>query len=176
MENLRKHVDVKLVNNQKKMQQLASRSNFKTFKIFTESFVAFEIKKMKLLLNRPIYVGFSILDLSKVLMYDFYYNVLKSKYNDRIRLLFTDTDSLCVHIHAKDVYKDMLEQTDLYDFSSYSPSHKCYSTANKKVIGKFKDECNGIPPSSYVGLRPKIYSLKYGETEKTIAKGVKKCD
>ena len=74
MENLRKRVDVKLVNNKRKMEKLAAKPNFKTFKIFNERLVAVEMQKVKLLLNRPIYVGFTILDVSKFLMYDFYYN------------------------------------------------------------------------------------------------------
>jgi len=165
---------VELVTTKKRMLKLGAKPTFKTFKIFNEDLVAVEMGKLKLLLNRPIYVGFSILDLSKVLMYNFYYNVLKSKYGDRMKLLFTDTDSLCVHIHTQDVYQDMMEQSDLYDFSGYPTDHLCYNQENKKKIGVFKDECDGIPPSSYVGLRPKMYSLSYGGITKTAAKGVKK--
>ena len=166
--------NVALVNNKRKMEKLAAKPNFKTFKIFNECLVAVEMQKVKLLLNRPIYVGFTILDVSKFLMYNFYYNNLKSNYGDNVQLLFTDTDSLCVYVATSDMYEDMKQMSHLYDFSCYPESHKCHSITNKKKIGVFKDECNGIPPSSYVGLRAKMYSLKYGDNTKKAAKGVKK--
>ena len=174
MENLHKHVDVKLVNKKKNMLKLSAKPNFKTFKIFNENLVAVEMQRVNILLNRPIYVGFTILDLSKYLMYDFYYNELKVMYGENVKLLFTDTDSLCILVKTKDMYEDMKQKSHLYDFSGYPVSHRCYDITNKKKIGVFKDECNSIPPSSYVGLRAKMYSLKYSENEKKAAKGVKK--
>ena len=174
MENLRKHANVKLVSMKKKMLKLAAKPNFKTFKIFNENLVAVEMQKVNILLNRPIYVGFTILDLSKFLMYDFFYNELKCMYGANVKLLFTDTDSLCVLVNTEDMYEDMKLMSHLFDFSDYPVSHKCYSTTNKKKIGVFKDECNSIPPSSYVGLRPKMYSIRYDESEKKAAKGVQK--
>jgi hypothetical protein len=76
-------------------------------------------------------------------MYDFHYNVMKKYYKDNIKLLFTDTDSLCYHIHTKDVYEDINKMKYHFDLSEYDKNHKCYDTTNKKVVGKFKDEFSG---------------------------------
>jgi len=139
---------------------------------------AVNMKKPTLYLNRPTYVGFSILDLSKVLMYEFHYNYIKIKFGNKATLLFTDTDSLCYNIQTQDIYKDMYEDLDLFDTSGYAQDHFLYSTVNKKVLGKMKDECRGVPIREFVGLRPKMYSLLYVEDGKTIekktAKGIAK--
>ena len=117
----------------------------------------------------------SILDLSKHLVYDFYYNQIKAWYGDRCQLLYTDTDSLLLEIQTEDVYKDIAEDQDLYDTSDYSKKHFLHSTANMKVLGKMKDECAGRPIAEYVGLRPKMYSiLEAGGKNLKKAKGVKK--
>ena len=126
-----------------------------------------------MLLNKPIYVGMSVLDLSKHLMYDYYYNHLKVKYADRVKLLYTDTDSVIVHVQTDDLYKDMLESAAIYDTSNYPSDHPLYSTNNKKVIGKFKDELGGKQMTEFIGLRPKMYSYT-GEDSGKRAKGVKK--
>ena len=96
--------------------------------------------KETLTLNRPAYVGMCILDLSKTLMYDFHYNYIKKKYNNRARLLFTDTDSLTYEIEAEDVYKDFWNDKGMFDNSDYPESSPYYCNVNKKIIGKFKDE------------------------------------
>ena len=101
-----------------------------------------------------------ILDLSKVLMYDFHYNFIKAKYGDLANLLFTDTDSLCCHIQTDDVYEDLYLSKDMFDNSDYSKSSKFFFDENKKVIGKFKDEAAGNPIVSFVGLKSKMYSYK----------------
>ena len=98
MENLRKRVDVKLVTNEKKLDKLTSKPTYVSSKIFNENLMAVHKIKETLTLNRPAYVGMCILDLSKTLMYDFHYNYTKKKYNDRAKLLFTDTDSLTYEI------------------------------------------------------------------------------
>jgi hypothetical protein len=85
----------------------------------------------------------SILDLSKLLMYDFYFNNMKTKYRDRVTLLYTDTDSLLMHTKTEDIYADMAADPDEYDTSDYPGDHPLHSTRNKKVIGKMKDECAG---------------------------------
>ena len=131
--------------------------------------------KSKLLLNKPVYTGMTILDNSKILMYDFFYNELKKQYGPKCELLYTDTDSLLVEIETDDVYKDIEKNKDLYDTSDYPKEHKLYSNINKKVLGKMKDECNGTPIVEFVCLRPKMYSiLKADEKNIKKAKGVKK--
>lgn len=105
-ENLRKRVDVRLVADQKKLSKLVSKPTFVHSKIFNENLVAVHKIKECLTLDRPAYIGMCILNLSKVLTYDFHYNYIKQKYSDRAKLLFTDTDSLCYEIQTEDAYKD----------------------------------------------------------------------
>jgi len=132
--------------------------------------------------NKPIYTGFTILELSKAHMYRFHYDVMLAKYGLDCRLLFTDTDSFCYHITTQDFYRDMLTFADSLDTSSYptDSDHDAIkllrSTKNAKVFGKFKDECNGTAPLEFVGLRFKMYSLlvSRGGCVKMTAKGVKK--
>ena len=102
------------------------KPSFHAFKKFNEDLVAVHMLKQKLYLNRPIYVGFSILDLSKALMYD--YNYMKTKYGPNAQLLFTDTDSLCYSIYTEDVYQDMIKDKHLFETSEYDPGHPLYST------------------------------------------------
>ncbi|HRP37928.1 MAG TPA: hypothetical protein PLS50_09045, partial [Candidatus Dojkabacteria bacterium] len=130
-------------------------------------------------LDKPIIVGFSILELSKVLMYDFHYNTMKPRYGDNLKLLFTDTDSLCYEITTEDVYQDMKQNQNSYDFSEYPQTHPLFSAENKKIIGKFKDETNGTPIHEFVGLRSKLYSFKLFDAEKNKmaeTKKVKRCE
>ncbi|XP_028417042.1 uncharacterized protein LOC114541307 [Dendronephthya gigantea] len=178
MENLRKRVNVKLVNDKTKLSKLTASPSFDYFRIFSEDLAAVNMKKTKLYLNRPIYVGFTILDLSKVLMYQFHYEYMKPKYDCNAKLLFTDTDSLCYEIKTDDVYQDMLQDIDLFDTSEYARDHPLHSLTNKKVLGKMKDETHGIPIQEFVGLRPKMYSILYTENDKQVekktAKGIKK--
>ena len=143
-----------------------------SFKIFDNNLADIEVQKTVLTLNRPIYVGMTILDLSKTLMYDFYYNHLKANYGDGVKLCMTDTDSFLLEITNGDFYKDMAKHSNLFDTSNYPTHHFLFSNVNKKVLGKFKDECPGKPPKEYVGLKPKMYSLGMGGIEKKVAKGV----
>ena len=131
--------------------------------------------KETLTLNKPAYVGMCILDLSKTLMYDFHYNYIKNKYGDKAKLLFTDTDSLTYQIEAEDVYQDFWNDKDKFDNSDYPESSPYYYNANKKVIGKFKDEAAGMPIREFIGLRSKMYSyVKDNRKEERTAKGIKK--
>jgi hypothetical protein len=104
MENLRKRANVKLVNDKTKLTKLTARPSFDSFRISSEDVAAVNMKKTKLYLNRPIYVGFTILDLSNVLMYQFHYEYMKQKYGANAKLLFTDTDSLCYEVKTRDIY------------------------------------------------------------------------
>ena len=176
MENIRKRVDVKLVTDQKKLSKLVSKPTFLNSKIFSEDLVAVHKIKETLTLDRPAYVGMCILDLSKTLMYDFHYNYIKSRYNNKAKLLFTDTDSLCYEIKTRDVCKELWEDKQLFDNSDYPKDSPYFSAENKKVIGKFKDEAAGMPIREFIGLRSKMYSYvkDNGKNEKT-AKGVKIC-
>ena len=175
MENLRKRVDVRLVTNEKKLDKLTSKPTYVSSKIFNENLMAVHKVKETLTLNRPAYVGMCILDLSKTLMYDFHNNYIKKKYNNRARLLFTDTDSLTYEIEAEDVYKDFWNDKDMFDNSDYPESSPYCCNVNKKIIGKFKDEACGIPITEFIGLKSKMYSyVKDNEKGGRTAKGIKK--
>ena len=175
MENIRNRVDVQLVKNKEQAQKLVNKPNFESFKIFSKNLIAIHMKKTKLRFDKPTYVGMSILELSKTLMYDFHYNHIKNKYHNKAQLLFTDTDSLCYHIVTEDIYKDMKKDKMLFDTSNYSKDHKLYSNENNKVIGKMKDETGGKPIVEFVGLRAKLYAYKtIDNIEEKKAKGIKK--
>ena len=175
MENVRNRVKIRLVTSEKKMIKISSMPTFESSKIFGENLVAVRSSKERLLLNKPIYVGMSILDTSKCLMYDFHYNHIKAKYGSKARLLFTDTDSLCYEVETKDVYEDFWSNKHLFDFSGYDKGSKYWDDTNKKVVGKFKDETDGVPIVEFVGLRSKMYSFeKMGGESVNKAKGVKK--
>ena len=119
MENLRNHVNVELVTSQERLRKVLAKPSIKCFKIFDENLAAVEVQKTVLTLNRPIYVGMTILDLSKTLMYDFYYNHLKANYGDDVKLCMTDTDSFLLEIATDNFYKDMAKHSDLFDTSNY---------------------------------------------------------
>ena len=175
MENLRKRQDIKLVTDEEDLLRWASKPSFISSKIFNEDLVAVHKTKTTLTLNRPAYVGMCILDLSKTMMYDFHYNYIKNKYGDKARLLFTDTDSLTYEIEEDNVYQDFWKDKHLFDNSDYPKNSPFYDNANKKVIGKFKDEAAGIPIVEFVGLKSKMYSyIKENEQGSRTAKGIKK--
>ena len=175
MENLRKWVDVRPVTNEKKLDKLTSKPTYVSSKIFNENLMAVYKIKETLTLNRPAYVGMCILDLSKTLMYDFHHSYIKKKYNDRAKLLFTDTDSLTYEIETVDAYKDFWTDKDMVDNSDYPENSPYYCNTNKKIIGKFKDEACGIPITEFVGLKSKMYSyVKDNEKGRKTAKGIKK--
>ena len=175
MENLRKRVDVKLVTNEKQLNNLTSKPTYVSSKIFNENLVAVHKIKEQLTLNRPAYIGMCILDLSKTLMYDFHYNYIKKRYGSKAQLLFTDTDSLCYEIETDDIYEDLWQDKHIFDNSDYPKDSQFFDTSNKKVIGKFKDEAASIPITEFVDLRSKMYSyIKENKNGNKTAKGIKK--
>ena len=179
MENIRNRVDVKLVNTKEKLRKLVAKPNLRSPpKIFSENLVSVHMRKTSLLMNKPIYLGMCILDLSKIIMFDFHYNYIKSKYADKAKLLFTDTDSLMYEIETEDFYKDISgDVKDKFDTSDYPENHPSGipTGENKKVLGMMKDEVAGKIIKEFVGLRSKLYSFVMddgGETKK--CKGIKK--
>ena len=117
MENLQKIITVRLENNEKDFLKYTSRTTHITHKIFDKNYAAIHEIKPVLMLNKPIYVGFTVLDLSKWNMYDFHYNFIKKNFD--AELLFTDTDSLIYEIKSEDVYENFLKHKHLFDFSNY---------------------------------------------------------
>ena len=179
MENIRNRVNVKLVNSREKLKKLVAKPNFKgPPKIFSENLISVHMKKTSLTMNKPVYLGMCILDLSKTVMFDFHYNYIKPKYGNNAKLLFTDTDSLFYEIQTGDFYKDIAgDVKDKFDTSDYPENHPSGipTGINKKVLGMMKDEAAGKNIKEYVGLRSKLYSFIMedgGESKK--CKGVKR--
>ena len=176
MENLRNRVNVRLIADADKQAKLVAKPTFLNVKIINEDLTMVQMLKKKLTLSKPIYTGFTILDISKTVMYQFHYEHIVSRYGERAKLLFTDTDSLCYCIETEDLFADMLKDRDVYDTSNFPAKHDLESQTNKKVLGKFKSETGARQPSEFVGLRPKMYSLLISKNEKAkiTAKGVKR--
>ena len=174
MENIRKHKNIELVHTRKRLAKLSAKPTYKTTKIFKEDLVAVEMERAKVKLYKPCYSGMCILDLSKLAMYDFFYNYLKKKYGANIQLQMTDTDSFLFHCQTNDIYADMKEDECLFDFSDYPKDNVLHSDRNKKVLGKMKDETNGKPISEFVGLRSKMYSFVCDDSESKRLKGIAK--
>lgn len=182
MENIEKHLDVKLKNRWENRfrspgaADLIARPNFHSFSIFTDQCVAIQMNRTKLLYNKPIYVGFSVLDISKLIMYSFHYDVMKPVYRENLSLLYTDTDSLVYEIQVEDVYEEIKKNINFFDTSDY-PTNNQYNIplVNNKIMGKMKDENNGKIFLEFVGLRSKMYSIKVENKVSNKSKGVNKC-
>ena len=178
MENIRNRVNVKLVTTKEKARKLIAKPNFKRSNVFSENLISVHMKKTSLVMNKPVYLGACILDLSKTIMYEFHYNYIKPMYKDKAKLLFTDTDSLMYEIETEDFYKDISEDAkNRFDTSDYPDNHPSGipTGCNKKVLGMFKDEAMGKSIKEFVGLRAKLYSYKMFEGEENKrCKGIKK--
>ena len=177
MENIRKHRDIKLVTTDKKRNNLVSESNYHTINYISENLSIIELNKTKVKMNKPIYLGLSILDISKILMYEFWYDYMKPKYNDNVKLCYMDTDSFVKNIKTNDFYKDISNDVEKrFDTSNYECNRPLPIGKNKKIIGLMKDELGGKIIMEFVTLRPKTYSylINDGKEDKK-AKGTKKC-
>ena len=178
MENIRNRVNVKLVNTGEQFKKLTAKPNYESRKIFNENLVSVHMKKTSLTMNKPVYLGMTILDLSKIVMFDFHYKYIKPKYGSKAKLLFTDTDSFLYEIQTEDFYKDISgDVKDRFDTSDYPEGHPSGipTGVNKKVLGMFKDEAAGKIIKEFVGLRAKLYSYKMDEgKENKRCKGIKK--
>ena len=178
MKNVRKHRDIKLVITDKRRNHLASEPNYHTPKYFSESLTTIEMKKTKVKMNKPIYLGMSILDVTKTLMYKFWYDYIKPKYQDIAKLCYMDTDSFITYIKAEDFYKGIADDVKKwFDSSNYIKDDKRLLPIgkNKKKIGFFKDELGGKIMKEFVALRGNRYAyLVDGDTEHKKAKGTNK--
>ena len=177
MENIRKHRDIKIVTTDEKRNKLVSEPNYHTMNYISEDLSIIEMNKTKVKMNKPMYLGLSILDISKVLMYEFWYDYMKLKYKNKVKLCYMDTDSLIMNIKTNDFYKDISYDVDKrFDISNYECNRPLHTGKNKKVIGLMKDELGGKIITEFVTLRPKTYSYLTddGKIDKK-AKGTKKC-
>ena len=158
---------------------LASEPNYHSSKCISKDLLVMEMKKTELRMNKPIYLGQAILDLSKTLMYGFWYDYIKPKYGDKASLCYMDTDNFVTYIKTEDFYKDIAEDVERwFDTSNYGEKDKrpLPIGKNKKVIGMFKDELVGKIMTEFCGLCAKAYAFKLDDdTEKKKAKGTKKC-
>ena len=136
MENLRKHRDIKLVTTDKRRNRLVSEPNYHTTKCFSENLLAVEMKKAKVKMNKPVYLGLSILEMSKKLMYEFWYDYMKPKYGDNVKLCYMNTDSFIMHIKTEDFYKDIADDVEKrFDTSNNEVNRPLPTGKNKKVTG-----------------------------------------
>ena len=193
MENIRKRTDIKLATTEEQVEKYIYKPNYVHRTTFSDNLVAIHMARTKLYFNKPVYLGMCILDLSKTLMYEFHYEYIKSKYGDKAKLLFTDTDSLKYLIETEDFYKNISPDVhSMFDTSNYPSKHPSgiETGVNKKVIGMFKDEACGESIAKFVGLRAKNYSYVYDyfiglrsflflfgedDSEQKKCKGIKKC-
>ena len=156
MENIRKHRDIKLVTTDKKRNKLVSEPNYHTINLISEDLSIIEMKKTKVKMNKPIYLGLSILEISKTLMYEFWYDYMKPKYNDNVKLCYMDTDSFIMNIKTNDFCKDISNDIEnRFDTSNYEVNRPLPTRKNKKIIGLMKDELGGKIITEFVTLRRK---------------------
>ena len=176
MENIRKHRDIKLLTTDKKRSKLVSEPNYHTINLISEDLSIIERKKTKVKMNKPIYLRLSILEISKILMYEFWHDYMKPKYNSNVKLCYIDTDSFIMNIKTNDFYKNIASDFEnRSDTSNYEANRPLPTGKNKKVIGLMKDELGGKIITEFVTLRPKTYSFLTDDgKEDKKAKGTKK--
>ena len=183
IEDIRKRSKVDIVKDQKQAKKLISKPQFKGFQILSDEVTIVQSAKARIVLNKPIFVGFMVLENAKYIMNHFWYDVLKEKYEDRIKLLLSDTDSFIYSVYTNDAYSDLYDLREYMDLSGYStdsPLQKYHNSQNKKVPGKFSDEKPEEVIKEVVALKPKMYSilakplLRHGLTSHTTAKGISK--
>ena len=160
MENIRKHRDIKLVTTDKKRSKLVSEPSYYTINLIFEDLSIIEMKKTKVRMNKSIYLGLSILEISKTLMYEFWYDYMKPKYNNDVKLCYMDTDSFIMKIKTNHFYEDIASDVEnRFDTSNYEVNRPLPTGKNKKVIGLMKDELGGKIITEFVTLRPKTFFL-----------------
>ena len=176
-ENIRKHRDIELVTTDKKRSKLVSEPNYHTINLISENLSIIEMKKTKVKMNKPIYLGLSILVISKILMYEFWYDYMKPKYNDNVKLCYMDTDSFIMNIKTNDFYEDISDDVECkFDTPNYEVKIPLPIGKNKKAIGLMRDELGGEIITEFIALRPKTYSyLTDNDKIDKKAKVTKKC-
>ncbi|KAJ4438065.1 hypothetical protein ANN_14004, partial [Periplaneta americana] len=174
MENVRKRLHFRLVSNDEKLKKLISKPYFLDRVIYAENLMGIHLAQTQILFDKALYVGICILELSKVHMYNFHYSIMKEELGDKLKLCYVDTDSFIYLIETDDLYHDMQNVRDHLDTSVYSPNHILFSSHNKGVLGKCKDEIPNSHIDEFVGLKAKVYALKCSDFEIKKLKGIKK--
>ena len=160
MENIRRHRNIKLVNNKEYYLKHVMKPNFKSRTLLGPDLMSCEMGKVKVKMNKPVYLGQAILDLSKTIMYKFRYGYMKRKYSEaNLKLCYMDTDSLVYKIKTEDFYKDIAEDVEArFDTSGYVSDRPLLVRKNKKIIGLMQDELGGKIMKEFISLTPKMYS------------------
>ena len=178
MENVRNHRDIKPVTSDKRRKRLVSEPNYHSHKKFSDHLMAIEMKKRRVKMTKPLYLGMSILGISKILMYKFWYDYISPKYRDKAKLGYTDTGSSIIYIKTEDFFEDISNYVKKwFDTSNCNKNDKIPLPigVNKKVPGLFKDELRGKIITEFVALRAKTYAYLYdGGNEHKKSKGTKK--
>ena len=179
MKNVRNHRDIKLVTSDKRRKRLVSEPNYYSHKKFCDHLMAIEMKKTRVTMTKPLHLGMSILDISKTLMYELWYDYINPKYGGRAELCYTDTDSFIINIKTEDFFEDISNDVEKwFDAFNYNENDKrpLPIGKNKKVPGLFKDELGGKIMTEVVALRPKAYAyLDDDGNEHKKSKGTKRC-
>jgi hypothetical protein len=196
MENVRKRIDMQLVSKDSKLQKLINRTTFKHATPYNENLSAVSLTKTKVMFDKPMYVGFAVLEISKTLMYDYHYNVMKEHYKEDITLMYTDTgkififvivdiiiininiilDSLVYLVKTDDFYADLLASPlllDRMDTANLPRDHPCFIAERDKIPGLFSDETNGETMTEFIALRAKSYAYDLKGKEEIKAKGIR---
>ena len=135
MENVLNRSNINLINkNPEKLLKLIKQPNFQNAYLISNRLALVESKPIKTVFNKPIYLGVCILETSTLHMYQFWCDHLKIKYDNKIQLIYTDTDSFVIEVEKDDIYKDMFEDSHLYNFSEYYENHPNYNLENKKYM------------------------------------------
>ena len=162
MENVRNYRDIKLVTTDERRKKLVSEPNYHSTKHFSENLLAIEMNKTKVKINKPVYLGQAILDISKMLVYEFWYDYIKPKYKEKAQLCYMDTDSFIIYTETENFYKDIANDVERwFDTSNYDENDKrpLPIGKNKKVIGMFKDELGGKIMKEFCAPRVKTYAF-----------------
>ena len=148
---------LEIVRNERELLQKTALSTMKSFQIIDDQLATISFSVTKILWDKPMIVGATILDLAKRFMFQFHYQKIKPNLN--LELLYSDTDSFIYAIKTDDVYRDLEKIKADFDFSNYDKDHFLYEDTNKKVVLKFKDETGGKPIREFIALKPKLYSV-----------------
>ena len=176
LENIRKHKDLKLITNAKDYLKAVMKPNFKSGILFGENLMGCKMGKVKVVMDKPVYLGQAILDLSKLIMYKFHYDYMILKYSNNLKLCYMYTDSLVYDIQTEHFYADIVDDVlERFDTGGYANDRPLPIGKNKKVIGMMTDELGGKIMTESVALRPKSYAYKFSSKEEKKCKGIKKC-
>lgn len=176
LENVRKRRKINVALRKEKAYEYTKKPTVDSFRIIHNNCVLFNMRRQSVLLDKPIYIGMTVLEDSKRIMFDFYYNKIKKMYGDKAHLVYSDTDSGIIYIVSddvyEDIYKDIQSENTCFDTSNYNPDHpllgKLFSEKKKGMSGCFKDECANTPMLEAVALKPKSYAIRTLDSDDTI--------